>query len=508
MLKDLFIIPSTFDSDDYRRRRILNILLMAFIGLAVSIVLLTFLLRSDQSISVDAAMPALAIAVCMMLLNTALLVAIRFHKIPGWLSAWIFVVFLVVIIALVDQPTELYTGTTLLAWVVPIMVAAVILPPTAVFFIAGLISAFILRFSLTNNTPINYYAMVVMFAIALLCWLGMSIANQSIRDARRQAANIEAILNSITDGVLVLDLDGSFVTANRALLKMIPEDRLRQMNAMPLEETMQWKRTVFSVSASSIPGIGSVVVFRDETRRHETERAKDALLATASHELRTPLGAVMNYLELLLMLTEMGKVNTAKFNEHLTRALENSRRLLRLINDILDQAQLQAGVLELKNELFNLPLLLEKNRQLLDVLLKEKDLSYELKIAPGVPAEITGDPERLHQVLVNLVGNAIKFTQQGGIKVSVSLPRKGSLSIEVADSGPGIPDEQLPDIFEAFRRGSNYAQREHQGAGLGLSIAKEIVTHMGGKISVSSTLGVGSTFTVSLPLAETPPKNE
>jgi len=99
-----------------------------------------------------------------------------------------------------------------------------------------------------------------------------------------------------------------------------------------------------------------------------------------------------------------------------------------------------------------------------------------------VPAEITGDPERLHQVLMNLIGNAIKFTNQGGVKVKVSLPQEEMLSIEVADTGPGIPDEQLPDIFEVFRRGSNYAQRERQGAGLGLSITKEIITRMGGEI--------------------------
>jgi signal transduction histidine kinase len=505
MLKNFFLIPDTFESDDHRRKRILNILLVAFIGLALSIMVSTFLLKNCQCPS----FPVLAIAIATLVINGILLVANRLPKMPGWLSAAIFITFLMIAITRVDSPDELYRGNSLIAWMVPIMVGALVLRPASVFVIASVISAFILFFSPGLNNPLpNYYAMIALFAIALLCWLGMNIANRSIRDARRQAANIDAILNSINEGVLVLDLQGSFVSANRALLRMIPEEKLREMNSKPLEETMQWKRTVFSVSASAIPDVGSVVVFRDETRRHETERAKDALLATASHELRTPLGAVMNYLELLLMLSEMGKVNTTKFKEHLTRALENSRRLLRLINDILDQAQLQAGVLELKHELFNLPTLLEKNRQLLEVLLKEKNLSYELNIAPDVPAEITSDPERLHQVLVNLIGNAIKFTHQGGITVSVSLPRKDTLSIEVADTGPGIPDEQLPDIFEAFRRGSNYAQREHQGAGLGLSIAKEIVTHMGGKISVSSTLGVGSTFTIFLPLGPAQPKNE
>jgi signal transduction histidine kinase len=341
---------------------------------------------------------------------------------------------------------------------------------------------------------------VVLTVISTLSWLGIRIA---IRDARLQAANLAAILSNISDGVLVLDQHGRFVSANPALLRMIPEDRLKEMNALPLEETVQWQRTVFSVAAAPVPGAGSVVIFHDETRRYETEQAKEALLATASHELRTPLGVVMNYLELLLMLTETGKVDSARFAEHLNRAIENSRRLLRLINDILDHAQLQAGTVPLKEKTFNLAALLEKTHGLMAGLLKEKQLFYELSIAPGTPAKIIGDPERLQKVLLNLIGNAVKFTNQGGIRVRVSVRKKNTLSIDVMDTGPGIPDEHLPDIFEAFRRASNYAQREHQGAGLGLSIAKQLTASMGGEISVSSALGVGSTFTISLPLDRT-----
>lgn len=506
MLKDLFHIPDTLESEDRRYRRILNILLVAFIGLALSVIVLMTMLHIISTIRVlirvpfelyDTTTPAL-IAGMIVLVNALLLAANRSTKVPVWLSASIFVTMLTVVITQLDRPDDRYAGTSLIAWVVPIMVSAVLLRPTYVFLITAIISVLIQVFPSPVET--KYYATIALFAIALLCWLAMSIANQAIRDARRQAANIETILNSIADGVLVLDLEGRFISANQALLKMIPEDNLREINTKPLEETMQWKRTVFSVRVSPVPGEGSVIIFRDETRRHETERAKDALLATASHELRTPLGAVMNYLELLQMLTEIGKVNTKKFSEHLGRALENSKRLQRLVNDILDQAQIQAGVLEFNEQPFDLRALLEKTHRLLEVLLKEKELSYTLTIAPDVPMEINGDPERLHQVLVNLIGNAIKFTHQGGIQVSIFLRDKENLSIEVIDTGPGIPDEQLPDIFEAFRRGSNYAQREQQGAGLGLSIAKEIVTHMGGKISVASVFGAGSTFTVSLPI--------
>jgi signal transduction histidine kinase len=295
-------------------------------------------------------------------------------------------------------------------------------------------------------------------------------------------------------------MQGKFLSANPALLKMIPAEDLQEIISRPLEKTLQWKRKIYSVTASEVPEVGTVAVLRDETRRHETERARDALIATASHELRTPLAAIMNYLELLVMRGKTGKVNAEEFTEYLMRALENSKRLQGLVNNILDQAQIQAGALELKNRAFDLRALLERTRQLLDALIKEKNLTYELKIAPDVPSEILGDVDRLHQVLVNLIGNAIKFTNEGGVKVKVYKTQKGKLSIEVTDSGPGIPSEQLPDIFEAFRRGSNYAQRERQGAGLGLSIVKEIVTRMGGEISAASHLGVGSVFTVTLPI--------
>jgi signal transduction histidine kinase len=367
--------------------------------------------------------------------------------------------------------------------------------------VGAVISAFLgilITLSLSNK-PALLAGTALLVAAGLLAWLGMDIA---LRDARRQKAHLATLLANISDGVLTLDEQGNFVSANPALLRMIPEDRLKEMNDHPLEETIQWQRTVFSVRAAPVDEAGSVVIFHNETRRYETEQAKDALLATVSHELRTPLGVIMNYLELLLMLTEKGKMDTARFSEHLNRALESCRRLLRLINAMLDQAQLQTGTAQFKQQVFNLPALLNKTLDQMEARLTKKQLFFELKTAQDVPAEITGDPEQLRKVLVNLLDNAIKFTVQGGIRVRVSLPEKETLCIEVADTGPGIPPEQLPDIFETFRRGSDYAEREHQGAGLGLSIAKQLVASMGGQISVASTLGMGSTFTICLPLVQ------
>jgi signal transduction histidine kinase len=351
---------------------------------------------------------------------------------------------------------------------------------------------------------VNYFSMVILFFIALISWVGMSIANRAIRDARRHAANLQTILDSIADGVLVLDLKGHMISANPSLLHMIPQDKLKEVIAKPLEKNIQLERKSFSVNSSAVPDVGSVAVFRDETRRHEVEHVKDALLATVSHELRTPLMVTMNYLEMMHTLVQTGKSNSPKFVEYLQHAIESSERLNYVVNNVIEQAQLQAGLLKFKQQACNLTMLLEKTHKLFETLLRDKGLSYALTVAPNVPAEVTGDPDRLQQVLANLIGNGIKFTKQGGIKIDVFLEQAKTLSIKVVDTGTGIPEEQLPDIFEPFRRGSDYALREQRGAGLGLSIAKEIITRMGGTISVDSVLDVGSTFTISLPVDGVP----
>ncbi|MGC1376446.1 MAG: ATP-binding protein [Anaerolineales bacterium] len=369
-----------------------------------------------------------------------------------------------------------------------------------IFWSTLVVSALIQLAFLRANNPLNLIAVGSLAAIAVIYWLAIDLVNRIIRSHRRQTANLEAMLNGIADGVLVLDLQGNYVAANRALLAMIPEDKLREINSRPLEETLQWKQTVFSIKVMPVPEEGSVLIFHDETRRHETERARDALLAIVSHELRTPLGSIMNYIELLTMMVEAGKIDTVQFSQYLERAHENVTRLTRLVGDIMDQAQIQAGMLRMKNRPCNLRALLQKAYHQMEALAQEKKLFYELSIAPETPVQITCDPHRLQQALVNLLDNAIKFTDRGGVRLRVSRSEEGTLCIEITDTGSGIPKEQLPDIFETFRRGSNYAHRAHQGAGLGLAISQGIITHLGGRIVASSEPGVGSTFTVLLPI--------
>ena len=134
-------------------------------------------------------------------------------------------------------------------------------------------------------------------------------------------------------------------------------------------------------------------------------------------------------------------------------------------------------------------------------LANEKRLLLKTEIDPDLPATITGDSGRLQQILVNLIGNAIKFTEQGEVCVLFQ-KMESEWRIVVRDSGIGIPEERLPDIFEPFRRGSDYATRRHQGAGLGLSIVKKLVTLMSGRVEIESAVGKGSVITVTLPIKE------
>ena len=364
----------------------------------------------------------------------------------------------------------------------------------------GILSLIYLTYALPNISSTENVQVVMLVFTAFICWMGMSFTNRTILAARNQDVNFEAIFNNIADGVLIRDLNGNFVSANPALLKMIPESELREMNANSFTKTMRWKRKFFAVTTTHTDG-GDIVIFRDQTRCRETEQARDALLATVSHEFRTPLTAVMNYLEMLLMLAKMRKTDNEAFVAHLTRALENSHRLQHLVVNVIEQAQLQAGMIDLKQQHFNLREFLQKSIQPLE--LASKHLPFHLAIAQNLPAEIKGDPKRLNQAIGHLIENAIKFTDEGEIRVRAFMPMQNKMAIEVTDTGAGIPEEQLPDIFEAFRRASNYAHREHQGAGLGLSIAKQIITSMGGEITVTSTLNAGSTFTIWLPVKET-----
>jgi signal transduction histidine kinase len=230
-----------------------------------------------------------------------------------------------------------------------------------------------------------------------------------------------------------------------------------------------------------------------------------------SHELRTPLSAIQGFAEMLL--AEIYGPLSERQENALDRITNNTTRLLYLVNDLLDQARIEAGQVSLQAKPFSPTALLEEFHSTMNVLAQSKGLMLTTEVDPAMPDIIYGDEERLHQIMVNIANNAIKFTDEGYVRVRVyQLDGDGdqppSWVIECSDTGPGISEEDQATIFEPFRRVDDLRTREHLGVGLGLAIVKELVELMDGDIELESEVGVGSTFAIRLPLSTTGGKHE
>ncbi len=229
--------------------------------------------------------------------------------------------------------------------------------------------------------------------------------------------------------------------------------------------------------------------------------AKSAFIATMSHELRTPLNAILGFSELL----SRDENATAAQKETLSIINRSGAHLLGMINDVLDISKIEAGRQELDLQALDLPKLLQDISEMMSVRASEKQLNFRLEISPDIPQYIKADSSKLRQILINLLGNAVKFTSQGSVILRINARPLANaamqlLAIEVADSGAGIPEDKLGILFEPFMQ-LPQANLDTTGTGLGLAISKSLVELMGGQISVSSLLNVGSTFKIELPVS-------
>ena len=215
-----------------------------------------------------------------------------------------------------------------------------------------------------------------------------------------------------------------------------------------------------------------------------------------SHELRTPLAAILGYAELMQegFYEPLGQ----KSLDALTRIRSNGKHLLGLINTVLDIAKIESGQFNLNLGEYALENVIETVRAATDALAESKKLSLKTEVAKSLPIGL-GDEQRLTQVLLNLVGNAIKFTDAGEVRIAATA-LDGQFAVSVADTGPGIPQQHLARIFEQFHQVDSFNTKAKGGTGLGLAITKKIVEMHGGRIWVESMLGKGSNFRIELPV--------
>lgn len=269
-------------------------------------------------------------------------------------------------------------------------------------------------------------------------------------------------------------------------------DRTRRLDTRSTDEIGELSRS-FNHMADSVEESFKRLEEAKE-KAEAASRQKSAFLATMSHELRTPLNGILGFAELLRY-----ELENPEHRSYIDIIEQSGSHLLNLVNEILDLAKIESGEMRFNQVATPLTSLITDCAASHRVSAQAKGLTFELNLAPDLPLAVSTDPTRLCQILNHLLSNAVKFTATGQISLIVT-QREHEITFAVRDTGPGIPPENHEIIFEKFHQLANFLTREQGGAGLGLALVKQLAEHMGGRVTLDSEVGVGSTFAVHLPL--------
>ena len=309
---------------------------------------------------------------------------------------------------------------------------------------------------------------------ALTIWVftALQVTGRLLLDSEVQSFDNDYVLSLAFEGTLVLVLSCVAVLVFR-YAENAAQDKLTE-TVISLENEVHYRALA-------------------EEEARDSEKSKSAFLAAMSHELRTPLNGVIGAIRLLL---ESNK--ESEKTEYAIVARESGEILLELVNNIMDLSSLESGTVKLESIVIDLPKLIKQTMGPFQFQAQIKGLDFAIDIDESMPNYIMGDPTRLRQVLINLVGNSLKFTECGEVRVKVK-KKDEKIKIVISDSGIGIAKEAQTSLFEPYVQAESSTTRKFGGSGLGLSIVKKLITTMDGSIKVTSVPGEGSRFTISLP---------
>ncbi len=376
--------------------------------------------------------------------------------------------------------------------------------------------------------------------------LGESIKNRSIQ-LQETLGYLTAIIDNMADGLLVVDTSGRIKRVNQAFIDMFGLDQkdftnqacheifdhhllefiekvqaFKSADPIRMDIPMPEHKTGRAVASPIYAGqtqdtgstdlIGSVIIIRDFTQEKEIDRVKTEFISNVSHELRTPLTSILGFTKIIkkkldkTLLPALDGNSNPKISKAIGQVKGNidiiiaeGERLTNLINGVLDIAKMEAGKVDWHLEPLGVPTLIERAVAATQSLFEHSPAKLEIDIDHNLP-EINADQDRMIQVLVNLISNANKFTEQGTVTCRATSNGQETI-ISVIDTGVGIAPEELGQVFEKFKQVGDTLTDKPKGTGLGLPICKQIVEHHGGRIWVESTVGEGSVFSFSLPVA-------